>query len=158
MPDMLVKLYTLPPLEPELQSMRQQGLLVRRVRPHELTPVRAFVETHFATTWADEISVGLSNKPISVYIATREGEILGFGGYECTRRGFFGPTGVLESERGKGIGKALLVACLHGLAELGYAYGIIGGAGPTEFYSRVVAATEIPGSTPGIYADPLKKK
>ena len=47
------------------------------------------------------------------------------GSIECTRRAFFGPTGVLESERGQGIGKVLLLACLHGLAEMGYAYGII---------------------------------
>jgi hypothetical protein len=42
------------------------------------------------------------------------------------------------------------------LRELGYAYGIIGGAGPTEFYERTVGATIIPESVPGIYADPIK--
>ena len=39
---------------------------------------------------------------------------------------------------------------------MGYAYGIIGGAGPTEFYERAVSATLIPESVPGIYADPIK--
>jgi predicted N-acetyltransferase YhbS len=95
---------------------------------------------------------------VSVFIAHREDEILGFGAYECTSRAFFGPTGVLESERGRGIGKVLLLACLHGLAEMGYAYAIIGGAGPTEFYARSVGAIEIPGSVPGIYADLLRKQ
>jgi predicted N-acetyltransferase YhbS len=155
---MLVKLYELPPVEPLIQSFRKQEMVVRRARPFEITPVRAFVEKHFALAWADEISVGFANRPVSVFIAHREDEILGFGAYECTRRAFFGPTGVLERERGRGIGKVLLLACLHGLAEMGYAYGIIGGAGPTEFYASSVGAIEIPGSVPGIYADLLRRK
>ena len=157
MPDMLVKLYELPPVEASIQSFRNQGIVVRRARPYEITPVRAFVEKHFALTWADEVSVGFASKPVSVFIAHRQDEILGFGAYECTSRAFFGPTGVLERERGRGIGKVLLLACLHGLAEMGYAYAIIGGAGPTEFYARSVGAIEIPGSVPGIYADLLRK-
>ena len=158
MPDMLVKLYALPPVEPLLDLMRGRGIVVRRARPFEITPVRQFVERHFAVAWADEVMVGFANKPTSVLIAHREDDILGFGAYECTRRAFFGPTGVLESERGQGIGKVLLLACLHGLAEMGYAYGIIGGAGPTEFYERTAGATVIPDSTPGVYGDLLKKK
>src|SRR5687768_245412 len=155
---MLVKLYALPPVEPLVDLLRGRGIVVRRARPFEITPVRQFVEKHFAVAWADEITVGFANKPTTVYIAHREDQILGFGAYECTCRAFFGPTGVLESERGHGIGKVLLLACLHGLAEMGYAYGIIGGAGPTEFYTRAVGATPIPGSSPGVYADLLKPR
>jgi GNAT superfamily N-acetyltransferase len=157
MPDMLVTLYALPPVEPLVDLLRGRGIVVRRARPFETTPVRQFVERHFAVSWADEITVGFANKPTSVFIAHREDQILGFGAYECTRRAFFGPMGVLESERGHGLGKVLLLACLHGLAEMGYAYGIIGGAGPTEFYERAAGATPIPGSTPGVYGDLLKK-
>ncbi len=155
MPDMLVHLLKLPALDPVLSQMRESGVIIRRAHPFEITPVRGFTEAHFGTTWADEISVGFANKPTSVYIAIRGGQVVGFGAYECTRRGFFGPTGVAESERGKGVGKALLIACLWGLREMGYAYGVIGGAGPTEFYARAVGATVIPDSVPGIYADPL---
>ena len=61
------------------------------------------------------------------------------------------------SERKKGIGAALLVASLWGLREMGYAYGIIGGAGPTEFYAKECGAIVIPDSVPGVYADPLGK-
>lgn len=157
MPDMLVQLLKLPPLDPVLKQMRDSGIIVRRALPFEATPVRSFVEEHFGRTWADEIQVGYANKPSSLYIAIRDGRVVGFGAYECTAKGFFGPTGVAESERGTGIGKALLLACLWGLREAGYVYGIIGGAGPTEFYTRMAGATIIPDSVPGIYADPLKK-
>jgi hypothetical protein len=39
--------------------------------------------------------------------------------------------------------------------EVGYAYAIIGGVGPQEFYARAAAATLIDGSTPGIFAGML---
>jgi predicted N-acetyltransferase YhbS len=155
---MLVPLLKLPPLQPVIEEMRSRGVVIRRVLPHEMSRVRAFAEKHFTVSWADEMSVGFANKPTSVFIALREGEVVGFGAYECTHRGFFGPTGVSESERGSGIGKALLFACLWGLREIGYAYAVIGAAGPVEFYAKTVGATEIPDSSPGIYADPIRRE
>lgn len=155
---MLVNLLKLTPLEPTLSHLRRAGIMLRRALPHEITPIRDFVLTNFGQGWADEISVGYANKPVSVYVAIRDGRVVGFGAYECTHRAFFGPTAVLESERGHGIGTALLLACLWGLREMGYAYGIIGGAGPTEFYARVVGAIVIEDSVPGIYADPIKRQ
>jgi predicted N-acetyltransferase YhbS len=158
MPDMLVNLLKLAPLEPILVELKRVGVVVRRAQPHEMTRVREFVLANFEAGWADEISVGYSNKPVSVFLAIRDGSVVGFAAYECTRRCFFGPMGVAETERGSGIGRALLLACLWGLREMGYVYGIIGGAGPTEFYERTVGANLIPDSVPGIYADPIKKQ
>src|SRR5437016_9569619 len=106
MPDMLVPLLKLPPLEESLDAMKQAGVVLRRAQTFEMTPVRRFVEANWSASWADEISAGYSNKPVTIYIALRDGRLVGFGAFECTRRGFFGPTGVLESERSKGIGKA----------------------------------------------------
>ncbi len=153
MPDMLVSLLSLPSLD----RLSDEGVNIRRAQPFEITAVREFIEQNFSVAWADEISVGFANKPVSVVIATREGKVIGFAGYECTRRAFFGPTGVSESERGRGIGTALLIASLWGLRELGYVYGVIGSAGPTDFYQRTVGAMVIPDSEPGIYVDLLKK-
>jgi GNAT superfamily N-acetyltransferase len=152
MPDMLVNLLKVP----SLGRLHDDAINIRRAQPFEISPVLEFIEANFSVAWADEISVGFGNKPVSVVIATRDGRVIGFAGYECTRRAFFGPTGVLESERGQGIGSALLIASLWGLRELGYVYGIIGGAGPTDFYERAVAAIVIPDSEPGIYTDLLK--
>jgi len=156
MPDLLVNLLKLPSLQPLLDQTNREGITLRRAQPFELTPVRKFIENDFSVAWADEVSVGFANKPVTVFIATRRGRVVGFAGYECTRKTFFGPTGVDETERGHGIGKALLIASLWGLRELGYVYGIIGGAGPIEFYQATVGATIIPDSEPGIYTDLLK--
>ncbi len=110
----------------------------------------------YSQSWADEVSVAFGGKPVSLIIATENRSIVGFASYECTRRDFFGPMGVAESVRGRGVGKALLMASLWGLRELGYIYAIIGRAGPVKFYERTVWATVIPESDPGIYTDLLK--
>jgi GNAT superfamily N-acetyltransferase len=152
MPDLLVNLLKLPSLD----QLKDESINIRRARPFEITPVREFIEKDFSVAWADEIFVGFANKPVTVVIATRDGRVIGFAGYECTRKAFFGPTGVAADERGRGVGTALLIASLWGLRELGYVYGIIGGAGPVEFYQRAVGAIVIPESEPGIYTDLLK--
>lgn len=156
MPDMLVNLLKLPPLEPLMLEIESAGILIRRAQPFELTRVRSFVENISSVAWADEISVGFANKPVSVYIAIFKQEIVGFAAYECTCRSFFGPTGVSENMQGRGVGKALLLACLWGMREMGYVYAVIGHAGPVKFYERVVGATVIPDSDPGIYTNLLK--
>ena len=148
MADLLVNLLKLPAFE--------QDSRVRRAQPFELTPVRHFVETNFSRSWADEISVGFARQPVSVFVATIERKIVGFAAYECTRRGFFGPTGVIPAARSQGIGKALLLASLSALREMGYVYAIIGAAGPVHFYQKTVGAIVIPDSEPGIYTDRLK--
>ena len=160
MPDLLVSLLDLPPVEPLVESLREEKIIIRRAFPFEITPVQTFVREHFGPGWFDEISVGFANKPSSIYMAIdqsgEKSKIVGFGAYECTCRNFFGPTGVAESYRKRGIGKTLLLACLHGLREMGYAYGVIGGAGPVEFYSKACGAVPIAGSQPGIYRDMLR--
>ncbi len=157
MPDMLVPLLKLPPHESLIADLREQGIVVRRAFPFESTAIRAFIAKNFSTGWADEVEPCYARQPISLYIAVKEGKVIGFGAYEATRRNFFGPTGVLETERKNGIGKALLLACMAGLRDMGYAYAIIGGVGPAAFYEKAVGAALIPDSTPGIYTDMLKR-
>jgi predicted N-acetyltransferase YhbS len=152
MADLLVNLLNIPTLDGDAE----QGFHVRRAQPFEITPVRHFVETNFSRGWADEISVGFARQPISVFVATIERELVGFAAYECTRRGFFGPTGVIPAAQAQGIGKALLLASLWALREMGYVYAIIGAAGPVHFYQKTVGAIVIPGSDRGIYTDLLK--
>jgi predicted N-acetyltransferase YhbS len=154
-PDLLVNLLKLPSLSDAMSEMEKAGIVIRRAQPFEITPVRNFIEREFAVAWADEISVGFSHQPVSVFIATLKKEIVGFASYECTRRGFFGPTGVVESAQGRGVGKALLLSALWGLREMGYVYAIVGRAGPIEFYQKTVGAIVIPDSDPGIYTDLL---
>lgn len=163
MPDMLVKLYTLPALEPVIAQQRADGVIIRRGLPPEKHNVLPWVAGRFSDFWASETDIAFGNQPPSVFVAVQvrpeqETTLLGFGCYDATCKGFFGPTGVDEAARGRGLGKALLLACLHAMRAVGYGYAIIGAAGPTEFYERIVGATVIPDSWPGIYADLLRDK
>jgi|SRR5215472_11331984 len=159
MPDLLVNLLKLPALTAATATeIEALGVKLRRAEPWELSRVREFVTANFSTSWADEVSVGFAVKPITVYLATQNAAIVGFAAYECTRRAFFGPTGVADELRGHGIGTALLLHSLQALRDLGYVYGIIGGAGPIAYYQKTVGAIVIPDTDPGIYVDLLSRR
>lgn len=156
MPDMLVKLYTLPDLEPAIAQQRAAGVEIRRALPPEKHVVVEWVRRAFGDIWASETDVSFSHRPVGCFIAVAGQQMLGFACYEATCKDYFGPTGVSEAARGRGIGAALLLAALHALRAEGYAYAIIGAVGPAEFYSKVVGATLIPDSTPGILGGMLR--
>ncbi len=153
--DMLVRLYDLPDSSELYRRIESAGVTLRRARAFEKHTVETFARTHFSEKWASEVAVAITRQPVACFIATRDKTILGFVCYDTTQRGFFGPTGVLESARGQELGKGLLMKSLEALRELGYAYGIIGGVGPREFYEKNCGAIEIPGSDPGTYQDLL---
>jgi GNAT superfamily N-acetyltransferase len=146
MTDALVKLY-------ELKETPRgiAGVEIRRPMPHEKGIIKQWIATTFSKGWSEEFECSFKTFPVTSLIALRNDKLVGFACYDVTCRGYFGPTGVVESERGKGIGKELLIRSMLGLRELGYAYAIIGWAGPTDFYVKTLGAIPIPGSSPGSY-------
>ncbi len=155
MPDMLVKLYDLPKYDRVYDKLATEGIKIIRPMTPNKRKVVEWARTHFNDDWADEISTAFTHFPVSCFIAYDENQkkMVGFAGYDCTYRNFFGPTGVDETMRGKGIGGALFMRCMEAMRDEGYAYAIIGSIGPKEFYERMVGATIIEGSDPGIYKD-----
>ena len=158
MTDMLVKLYALPPLQPVIDDQAQRGIILRRALPPEKHIVTAWVDKHFSKYWVIETEIAFTRQPVSCFLAVEDGVLIGFGCYETSHRGFFGPTGVAEALRGRGTGKALLLACLHDMRAQGYGYAIIGWAGPVEFYQKAVGAIVIEDSRPGVYEGLLRVK
>jgi hypothetical protein len=154
MPDLLVRLYDLP----EGAGRMPRAVTIRRALAPERRLVADWVGRTFFPNWASECEVAFSTLPIMTWIATRDDRLIGFACADATAKGFFGPTGVDEPERGKGVGEGLLMATLRGMREAGYAYAIIGGAGPVEFYRKRLDALEIPGSVPGIYKGMLPQQ
>jgi hypothetical protein len=154
--DMLVRLYDLPESASRVHALREAGIELRRALSPERHVVVSWVRQHFGEGWASECEVSFGRLPISCFRAQRGQEVLGFACYDATAKAFFGPIGVLEGERKQRIGTALLLESLHAMAAEGYAYAIIGAAGPADFYAKAVGAVPIAGSAPGIYANLLR--
>jgi len=149
--DMLVKLYELK-RDPALdERMASQGVTIRRVLVPELPALTSWIEPRFGAGWAAEATAAAMRQPTTCFIAIQAGELIGFACHEATAKGFFGPTGVDQAARGKGVGHALLLETLLDMHAQGYPYGVIGGAGPMDFYRKSVGAIPIEGSDPGIY-------
>jgi GNAT superfamily N-acetyltransferase len=158
MKDMLVRLLNLPDVSDLEEKLAGEMIIFRKPIPPEKSFVKDWVFDHFGIYWANEVEASFSHLPVHSWIAQKGNDILGFACYEATARNFFGPTGTLESMRGKGIGKVLLVKSLQSLKEMGYAYAIIGGVGPADFYKNTVGASIIDGSEISIYQNLIRKK
>jgi GNAT superfamily N-acetyltransferase len=153
--DLLVRLYDLPPLAPAVEALAAAGVIVRRAAAAERTSIVEWMRAQGSPGWADECAAAFARQPIACFVAVEAGDkdarLLGVACHDAACRNFFGPELVAPAERGRGIGRALLLAALHAMRADGYGYAIIGWASSVDFYRRTVGATPIDGSTPGIY-------
>lgn len=147
---MLVRLYALPSLERAVAAIAAHEVVVKRAIAPDKPAVMDWVRSHFVSS-AAEVETAFAQVPATCFVALHRGGIVGFACYDVTAKNFFGPEGVDARMRGKGIGRALLLSALYAQRAAGYAYAIIGGVGPADFYASCVGATSIEGSTPGIY-------
>ena len=157
MTDLLVKLYEQPDPAMATKKMAEAGIIVRRAMASEKCRVIEWVNVHFGDGWAAECDVAFSRQPISCIVAVANGRVAGFACYDATCLNFFGPIGVDSSHRHRGVGRVVLQVTLQAMANVGYAYAIIGGAGPIAFFEACVGAIPIAGSTPGIYRPSIIK-
>jgi len=131
---------------------------VRKPIGCEHEQIVAWVQAEFGAGWASEARVALQNRPVSLLMAVRDSQPIGFVCYDATARGYVGPIGVQASARGSGLGGELLRAALADMRAVGYGYAIAGAVGAAEFFRRVAGATEIADSTPGLYAGRLTER
>jgi GNAT superfamily N-acetyltransferase len=131
---------------------------IRTALPPELHLVQGFVRSHFSEYWVSEATIAMAHQPPGCLVALVEGELAGFACHDATARGFFGPTGVAEAHRGKGIGLALLSRTLAAMKAHGYAYAIIGSVGPADFYANAVGAVPIEAEGEDIYQGLLRAR
>ncbi len=151
MQDMLVKLYNLDSYQISNDSLISQGITIRIAIAPDLIEISGWISEKFGQRWAGEATKAIVSSPSTCFIAIHNKSIAGFACYDATAKGFFGPTGVDESMRGKGVGRALLIRTLNAMYENGYAYAIIGGVGPAGFYEKSCGATIISDSSPGYF-------
>lgn len=155
--DLLVNLFS---RKLDALRARAEGVdaTIRVALPPEQHIVKDWVRTHFSEYWVSEVGAAMAHQPPGCLVAIVDGELVGFACHDATARGFFGPTGVAESQRGKGIGLALFYHALMAMKAQGYAYAIIGSAGPVDFYVNAVGAMPIPSDNEDIYQGLLRVK
>ena len=97
----------------------------------------AFIEREFGRIWRFEAA-----KAPTLFIEEHDGEIAGFAAHDANNRGlgFFGPTGVREDMRGRGIGCRLLLASLPDLRRLGHRTAVIPWTDALDFYAKCCGA------------------
>ncbi|AVF05793.1 MULTISPECIES: GNAT family N-acetyltransferase [Devosia] len=153
--DLLVNLYSRK-LADLARRTENVEATIRVALPPEQHIIKDWVRTHFSEYWVSEVSAAMAHQPPGCLIATVDGQLVGFACYDATARGFFGPTGVSEDQRGKGIGLALFHQALMAMKAQGYAYAIVGSAGPVDFYVNAAGALPIPSDQEDIYQGLLR--
>lgn len=111
------------------------GYRLRRAGTEE-TSLLAAIAAEFNGAWAWEVERALAVNAVHV-AETLSGEIAGFAAHDGNNRGlgWFGPAGTWPQHRGRGLGQALLMACLVDVAHA-HAACEIAWIGPRRFYEQ----------------------
>ena len=123
----------------------KQGTTDTRIRQATTLddPVFKWIEEKFSLQWRIEAQLALKKKYGRVYVAKTNNEITGFAVHSATHRERFGPIGVDPEQRGKGIGKQLLIHTLDSMRLLGIRHAIIPWTEHLFFYSWLPGITYV---------------
>jgi mycothiol synthase len=112
------------------------GYEVRRARPDE-TALCDAIAAGFGGAWPFEIARALEHDPPGVHVALADGAYAAFAAHDGNNRGlgWFGPTGTWPEHRGRGLGEALLLACLVDVAH-DHERCEVAWIGPRPFYEK----------------------
>ena len=122
-------------------ELAASGVEVRRARGAEQPAVMAFLQEHWPA-WRPEIATTFGQEPVSLHLAWRGSELLGFSAYDANNvgTGWFGPMGTAPEARGLGIGGVLCRRCLRDIAAQGLSRATIPWVAPVAFYAHYAGA------------------
>lgn len=104
------------------KTLESQGIVFDSFKPEYTLPLLAHLKECFPGDWQRYLRDSMFRKTTGdfdrgeIYVAMYNGRCLGFCQHEHER---FGPFGVDDKERGRGIGAVLLLKCLHGMKAKG---------------------------------------
>ena len=128
-------LLPLPP--PAAARAPMHGYELRRARHADAAAVTALAR-EFSPAWAYEAGRAMDQDQPTVHVALQRGEPVSFAAHDGNNRGTgaFGPAGTLPAHRGRGLGQALLRACLHDIARAGHGQAVIPWVSDTTLYAQ----------------------
>lgn len=106
-------------------NLSSDSIIVRPVKAADILPLLGFLEEHFPHWKGDAISVlgnlfGRDPRTVTMHVTEDNGEIIG---YAQTRSERFGPFGVNEAYRGRGVGAVLRSRTLRAMRAQGFHCG-----------------------------------
>lgn len=140
----MVNLRVLRDLAPVLDEQRANGIEIRRARLDESGVVCEWVQEKINPNWRVACEVALEQSPPGCFVAYRKTDVeedfslenvVGFACYDVVQKGVFGPAGVSEDLQESDLSTALMLACLHAMAEEHTTEATIGWAGSVGGYS-----------------------
>jgi len=119
------------------ERARAAGYRIERAAAADAAAVAAAIEAEFSAAWAFEAERALQSSGLHV-ARSENGSLAAFAAHDGNNAGlgWFGPAGTWPEHRGKGLGGALLMACLVDVAPA-HRFCTIAWIGPREFYDRV---------------------
>jgi GNAT superfamily N-acetyltransferase len=129
-------------LDAGLETIALDAPGVFRPKHDDAERVLDFIERDFGRIWRFEASHAFERDTPTIYVTEHDGAIAGFAAHDVNNRGlgWFGPTGVSQSLRGRGIGRSLLLASLADLRRLGYSRAVIPWTDALDFYRKSCGA------------------
>lgn len=119
---------------------------IERAQGIDEEAVLKFAAENFGEAWTETLRNGFRKNGIPIFLAWMGGKLIGFSSYDVYRnqKGIYGPMGIVKSERKNKVGRALLHEALADMKRKGYAYTVLGEAGPIEYYEKECGAMLIP--------------
>lgn len=110
----------------QIKMNQSEGFEIAFYDPKKHTKINEFTDDINAPHWKSVILNNLNQEnPLPLLVALKHNQVIGFTGplkVEESKRGFFAGIGVLETERGKKIGKTLFFMLCQTLKDMGSSY------------------------------------
>jgi len=114
-----------------------ERIVFRKPSFAEKSKVQEWIEGRFGKFWTYEVGEAFRAPTPKVWVAEKGDEILGFSAYSALERYWFGPIGVSDQIKHKGLGTVLLFKTLDSMREEGCSTACIPWTGHLFFYTQV---------------------
>lgn len=130
-----------PHLEEPLAARKTTTVRLQRARDEDLGWILDGMSEDWPDTWPAEVTAALLGQQGGVIVAGDNAHgLLGFCAWGVNRDDEVGPLGVLPSQRGHGLGSALIREAMRQVRSDGFTVGVLPWVGPLAFFSRVLGA------------------
>ncbi len=123
------------------------GYMLMRLCAQRWKDDLARIAVEFSEGWSFEAQKACRPPQFDVHIAVEKKTqaLAGFAVHDGNNRGlgWFGPTGTFPAHRGRGIGSAVLLACMQDIATAGHHQAEVAWVGPEKFYEKVVGVSGV---------------